>query len=98
MPRRGVEAHTGSYLCFFEVFADGLEDVLEILAVIVILGGLDVEMDLVAVFSVVVIEVVLGRDFVIDFTAEHQACLIGPASCHVLDSVASTAEQDHRSA
>lgn len=69
MPRRGVEPHTGSDLCFLQILADRLEDVLEVFPVIVILGWLDIEVDLVAVLSVVVVEVIVGWDFVVDLAA-----------------------------
>lgn len=90
MPWGRVEANTGPYLCFFEVFAYCFEDVLEVFSIVVVLGGLDVEVNLVSVFSVVVIEVVLGGDFVVNLASHHQAGLVGPAPCHVLDRVAST--------
>ena len=98
MPWRGVEAHAGPNFRFLEVLADGFEDVLEVLSVVVVLGWLDVEVDLVAVLAVVVVEVIVGGNFVVDFAAQHQAGFVGPAAGHVLDGVASTAEQDHRSA
>ena len=95
MSRRGVEAHAGSDLRFLQVLADGLEDVLEVFPVVVILDWLDIEVDLVVVLSIVVVEVIVSWNLVVDFAAQHQTGFVGPAPCHVLDRVASAAQQDH---
>lgn len=92
MSRRGVEPNTWSDLSFLQVLADRLKDVLEVFPVIVILGWLDIEVDLVAVLSVVVVEVIVGWDFVVDLAAKHQAGFVGPTSCYVLDGIASASE------
>lgn len=93
-----MEAHAWPDLRLLQVLADCLEDVLEVFAVVVILGRLDVEVDLVAVLPVVVVEVVVGGYLVVDFAAYHQTGFVGPASRHVLDRVASAAQQHHWSA
>lgn len=53
-------------------------------------------MDLVVLLAVKVPELVVEGDVVVDLLAKHQARLVGPASRHVFDGVASAAQQNQR--
>ena len=92
-----MESNRGPDLCLSQVLSDSLEDVIKVLLTVLIFGFVHFKMDFVVFLGIVVGEIVFLWDLIVDLSSQHQAGFVGPTSSHVLDCVAPSSQQNHRS-
>ena len=90
-----MEPHAWSDLCLFQIFIHCFQNLIEVLFLIIVGHGFDLKVDLIVLLTVEVVEIIRFGNVILDLSAEHQACLIRPTSCHVLYCVSSPSQQNH---
>jgi hypothetical protein len=91
-----MKSHARSNLCLLQILIHGLNYLVQVGLIVHVRRCFNIEVDSIALLTVVVIVVVVLWDLVLYLVPKHQSCLVRPASSHVLDRVTSASEQNHR--